>query len=98
MKAATAKTGSGGEYPNKAVRLIEGFGAGGGPDLIARALAPKPPSYGNRLSPLRITPVPVARRRLPSSRRRRPTVARCSSTLALTRTARRSSRGSLTTR
>ena len=28
-------------YPNRAVRLIEPFGAGGGPDLLARALAPK---------------------------------------------------------
>jgi tripartite-type tricarboxylate transporter receptor subunit TctC len=29
------------DYPVKPVRLIEPFGAGGGPDLIARALAPK---------------------------------------------------------
>ena len=28
-------------YPNKSVRLIEPFGAGGGPDLLARALSPK---------------------------------------------------------
>src|SRR5438477_12880283 len=28
-------------YPTKPVRLIEPFGAGGGPDLLARALAPK---------------------------------------------------------
>ena len=28
-------------YPTKPVRLIEPFGAGGGPDLIARALAQK---------------------------------------------------------
>ena len=29
------------EYPAKPVRIIEPFGAGGGPDLLARALAPK---------------------------------------------------------
>ena len=29
------------DYPTKAVRLIEPFGAGGGPDLVARALAQK---------------------------------------------------------
>jgi len=28
-------------YPNKTVRIIEPFGAGGGPDLLARALAPR---------------------------------------------------------
>jgi len=28
-------------YPDKPVRIIEPFGAGGGPDLLARALAPK---------------------------------------------------------
>ena len=27
------------DYPTKPVRLIEPFGAGGGPDLLARALA-----------------------------------------------------------
>ena len=30
-----------GDYPTKSVRLIEPFGAGGGPDLVSRALAPK---------------------------------------------------------
>jgi tripartite-type tricarboxylate transporter receptor subunit TctC len=29
------------DYPAKPVRIIEPFGAGGGPDLLARALAPK---------------------------------------------------------
>ena len=29
------------DYPTKPVRLIEPFWAGGGPDLIARALSPK---------------------------------------------------------
>ena len=30
-----------GNYPAKPVRLIEAFGAGGGPDLVARAIGPK---------------------------------------------------------
>jgi tripartite-type tricarboxylate transporter receptor subunit TctC len=29
------------DYPSKPVRIIEPFGAGGGPDLIARAISPK---------------------------------------------------------
>ena len=29
------------DYPNKPVHMIEPFGAGGGPDLIARAISPK---------------------------------------------------------
>jgi len=29
------------EYPTKAVRVIEPFGAGGGPDIVARAISPK---------------------------------------------------------
>src|SRR5579864_8160339 len=29
------------DYPTKPVRMIEPFGAGGGPDLIARAVSPK---------------------------------------------------------
>jgi tripartite-type tricarboxylate transporter receptor subunit TctC len=29
------------DYPDKPVRMVEPFGAGGGPDLMARALAPK---------------------------------------------------------
>ena len=29
------------EYPTKVVRMIEPFGAGGGPDIIARAISPK---------------------------------------------------------
>src|SRR5260221_14533113 len=28
-------------YPTKPVRMVEPFGAGGGPDLLARALGPK---------------------------------------------------------
>ena len=39
-------------YPTKPVRMIEPFGAGGGPDLIARAVSP-------RLSELWGQPVPV---------------------------------------
>src|SRR6266550_8415705 len=29
------------DYPSKPVRMIEPFGAGGGPDLLARAMSPK---------------------------------------------------------
>src|SRR5580700_4802753 len=29
------------DYPTKSVRVIEPFGAGGGPDLMARAVSPK---------------------------------------------------------
>ena len=29
------------DYPTRPVRLIEPFGAGGGPDVIARAISPK---------------------------------------------------------
>ena len=29
------------EYPTKPVRIIEPFGAGGGPDLVARAISPR---------------------------------------------------------
>ena len=29
------------DYPSKPVRLIEPFGAGGGPDVISRAVSPK---------------------------------------------------------
>src|SRR5246127_2287341 len=29
------------DYPSKPVRMIEPFGAGGGPDLVARAISPK---------------------------------------------------------
>ncbi|PSH63351.1 hypothetical protein CU102_24115 [Phyllobacterium brassicacearum] len=41
MKSATNLAASTRDYPAKPVRIIDPFGAGGGPDLLARALAPK---------------------------------------------------------
>jgi len=41
MTRATNLAASARDYPAKPVRIIEPFGAGGGPDLLARALAPK---------------------------------------------------------
>ena len=41
MRSATNLAASARDYPAKPVRIIEPFGAGGGPDLLARALAPK---------------------------------------------------------
>ena len=39
--ASTSLPASARDYPAHPVRIIEPFGAGGGPDLLARALAPK---------------------------------------------------------
>jgi tripartite-type tricarboxylate transporter receptor subunit TctC len=41
MRSATNQAASARDYPFKPVRIIEPFGVGGGPDLLARALAPK---------------------------------------------------------
>jgi len=41
VKGAANVAGSTQDYPAKPVRIIDPFGAGGGPDLLARALAPK---------------------------------------------------------
>jgi tripartite-type tricarboxylate transporter receptor subunit TctC len=41
VSSATNAAGSTQDYPAKPVRIIDPFGAGGGPDLLARALAPK---------------------------------------------------------
>src|ERR1700682_1938040 len=41
MRNATNLAASAQDYPAKPVRIIEPFGAGRGPDLLARALAPK---------------------------------------------------------
>ncbi len=41
MRSATNLAASARDYPVKPVRIIEPFGPGGGPDLLARALAPK---------------------------------------------------------
>src|SRR5712672_4486511 len=41
VKSAANVAGSTQDYPAKPVRIIDPFGTGGGPDLLARALAPK---------------------------------------------------------
>jgi tripartite-type tricarboxylate transporter receptor subunit TctC len=41
VSSATNAAGSTQDYPAKPVRIVDPFGAGGGPDLLARALAPK---------------------------------------------------------
>ena len=41
VKSAANVAGSIRDYPARPVRIIDPFGAGGGPDLLARALAPK---------------------------------------------------------
>jgi tripartite-type tricarboxylate transporter receptor subunit TctC len=41
VKSAANVARSTQDYPAKPVRIIDPFGAGGGPDLLARALAPK---------------------------------------------------------
>jgi tripartite-type tricarboxylate transporter receptor subunit TctC len=41
IRNATNMAAAAHHYPAKPVRIIEPFGAGGGPDLLARALAPK---------------------------------------------------------
>src|SRR2546430_17703275 len=53
MGEATNASAVAEDYPIKPVRLIEPFGAGGGPDLLARAL-------GQQLSPLGGQAVTVA--------------------------------------
>src|SRR5580704_8535187 len=52
MRSSTNLAASARDYPAKPVRIIEPFGAGGGPDLLARALA-------QRLSELWDKPVTV---------------------------------------
>src|SRR5262245_37424259 len=41
MRSTTNLAAFAPDYPANPVRIIEPFGAGGGPDLLARALAPK---------------------------------------------------------
>jgi tripartite-type tricarboxylate transporter receptor subunit TctC len=41
MRRATNPTALTQDYPTKPVRVIEPFGAGGGPDVMARAISPK---------------------------------------------------------
>src|SRR5690348_3806503 len=41
MADTTNSPASTGDFPTSAVRIVEPFGMGGGPDLLARALAPQ---------------------------------------------------------
>jgi tripartite-type tricarboxylate transporter receptor subunit TctC len=65
-------------YATKTVRLIEPFGAGGGPDLIARALGQKlSESWGQPVT-VENHPGAEVQRVPPSSRTRQPTATHCS--------------------
>ena len=64
-------------YPMKPVRLIEPFGAGGGPDLIARVVSPKLSEMWGQPVTVENHPAREVRRPPPWLRSRRPTGTRC---------------------
>ena len=70
VPAAEAQT-----YPDKPIKVVNGFGAGGGTDLLLRTILPK---LGEILGQqLIIDYRPAATWRWTSSPRRRPTATRC---------------------
>jgi hypothetical protein len=72
------------DYPSKPVRMIEPFGAGGGPDLIARAVSPKVSEFWGQPVTVENHPTRGVQRPPPWLRSRQ---LSCSSTPALRRTA-----------
>ena len=78
------------DYPSKSVPVIEPFGAGGGPDLIARAVSPKLSELWGQSAIVENHPGAGALRPPLWSRSRQLTVTLCSSTPALKHTAPRS--------
>ena len=66
------------DYPSKPVHMIEPFGAGGGPDLLSRALSPSYRSFGANPLQSRIIPAQGVQRPPPWLRSHPLTVTRCS--------------------
>jgi tripartite-type tricarboxylate transporter receptor subunit TctC len=64
-------------FPTRPVRMIEPFGAGGGPDLIARAVSPKLSELWGQPETVENHPGAGSTAPPPWSRSRRPTVTRC---------------------
>jgi len=65
-------------YPDRPVRLIEPFGVGGGPDLLARALSPKLSELWGEPVTVENHPGAEARWAQRSLQNRQPTVTPCS--------------------
>ena len=65
------------DYPTKPVRIIEPFGAGGGPDVVARAISPKLSELWGQPVTVENHPGKGSTEALPSVRSRHPTVTRC---------------------
>ena len=66
------------DYPTKPVLMIEPFGAGGGPDIIARAGSPKLSELWGQPVTVENHPGAGSTAAPPSLRSRRLTVIRCS--------------------
>ena len=76
-----------GDYPTKPVRIIEPFGAGGGPDIISSRLSPKLTELWGQPVTVENLPARGVQRRPLWLRSCQPMVTRCSSTPALRHTA-----------
>ena len=77
MNNATSLAVSARDDPARPVRIIEPFGAGGGPDLLARALAPKLSALWGQPVTVENIPGAGALRALHMSRNRQLTAIRC---------------------